>query len=95
VDIPVGIGIAFVVTLYVDGKKTDDKAQVGATNGCLMSAGVNKNEFFMECSTPQSTQLTIDDAEPGGSDYGSLTVPVNVTAQSGSVSLSDAGADGS
>jgi hypothetical protein len=80
ITVPAGIGIAFVVTPYVDDKKSDDTVSIGFATDCVVDPGINKNEFFCTCGTPGMAKIEFSD-----SDRGSVFVPVMVTAQAGSV----------
>jgi hypothetical protein len=89
ISVPAGIGVAFVVTVYVDGKKTDDPPYLPPEQGCVAQLGTGKNEVFMVCDTPGQATLLIQDGDHID-DYGQVEVPVTVTAQPGTVIL-DAG----
>jgi hypothetical protein len=90
VQLPAGIGIAFVATLSVNGKTTEDNANITTTDpNCNVTSGINKNEFFMTCNEPGKSGLLVED--DSHSDLNSLTLPVTVTAQAGSVPFPDGG----
>ncbi len=93
IQLPSGIGVAFVVTAYVDGKKTDDTVSIdlGGTNLPNANAvpGVNKNEFFLVGVSAGNGTLAFDDVDH--SSGGVVSVPVTVTAQPGTASVTDGG----
>ena len=90
ITIPAGIGVAFVATLHLDNKTTDDTADVSVQGtACDVSDGIDKNEFFLVCNEAGSATLVVTDgADP---DKGEVRVPITATLQPGSVSLPDGG----
>jgi hypothetical protein len=92
ITISAGIGVAFVATLSVNNKTTNDKATIASSDeNCVVSDGINKNEFFMVCNAAGTGSLVVSDGEPGGTDDGTLKVPVTIMAQPGSMMLPDGG----